>query len=183
MSYNGGMSRQRFQLTPEAASALQAAELAEKDGPTRARLQSVRLYGLGFPVETIQTVTGISRSRLMECCRAYREQGVEALADHRKGGNNYKLSKQQVTELSTKLHQYTPRSLFGPEAATPTGQFWTLADLKRAVKHWYTVTYDSPTSYYSLFERCGFSYQRPDQVFKSRRQADVLDWEDRTEKN
>jgi hypothetical protein len=31
------MSRHRFQLTPEAASALQAAELAEKDGPTRGR--------------------------------------------------------------------------------------------------------------------------------------------------
>jgi hypothetical protein len=36
---------------------------------------------------------------------------------------------------------------------------------------------------YSLFARCGFSYQRPDQVFKSRRQSDVLNWEERTEKN
>jgi transposase len=122
MSYNRCMSRQRFQLTPEATFALQAAKLAEKNGSTRARLQSVRLYGLGFPVETIQTVTGISRSRLMEYCRAYREQGVEALADRRQGGNNYKLSKAQVTELTTKLHQYTPRSLFGPEAATPKQQ-------------------------------------------------------------
>lgn len=177
------MGKLRFQLTPEAASALQAAELAEKNGPTRARLQSVRLYGLGFAVEMIHTVTGMSRSRLMECCRAYREGGIAALADHRVGGNNSKLRPAQVAELGKKLHQYTPQSLFGPEAATPTGQFWTLADLKRAIERWYGVVYDSPTSYYTLFERCGFSYQRPDQVFKSRRQADVLDWEDRAEKN
>jgi hypothetical protein len=81
------------------------------------------------------------------------------------------------------INTVSPQSLFGPEAATPTGQFWTLADLKRAIQRWYGVVYDSPTSYYTLFERCGFSYQRPDQVFKSRRQADVLDWEDRAEKN
>lgn len=182
MSYNGSISRHRFELTPEAAATLRAAELAEKHGPTRARLRSVRLYGLGFPLQTVQTVTGISHSRLMECYRAYREQGIEALADHRQGGNNYKLSKHQVAQLTTKLHQYTPRSLFGPHSATPTGQFWTLADLKRAVERWFGVTYDSPTSYYTLFARCGFSYQRPDQVFKSGRQADVLDWEDRAEK-
>jgi hypothetical protein len=85
------MPRQRFQLTPEAASALQAAELVEKDGLTRTRLQSVRLYGLGFAVGVIQTVTGMSRTRLLECARAYREGGVAALADHRQGGNNRKL--------------------------------------------------------------------------------------------
>jgi transposase len=177
------MARARFQLTSQAAAALQAAEFAEKDGPTRARIQSVRLYGLGFPVPTIQTATGISRSRLLECCRAYRQHGIAALSDHRQGGNNYKLSPAQVAEVKRKLHQYTPRSLFGPDAATPSGQFWTLADLKRAVEQWCGVIYDSPTSYRSLFARCGFSYQRPDQVFKSRREADVLEWEARAEKN
>lgn len=177
------MARARFQLTPQEAAALQAAEFAEKDGPTRARLQSVRLYGLGFPVPTIQTATGISRSRLLECCRAYRQSGIAALADHRRGGNNFKLSSAQAAEVKRKLHLYTPRSLFGPDAATSTGQFWTLADLKRAVEQWYGVVYDSPTSYRTLFARCGFSYQRPDQVFKSRREVDVLDWEARAEKN
>jgi transposase len=146
-------------------------------------LQSVRLYGLGYPLELVQTATGISRSRLMECCRAYREGGVEALADHRQGGNNYKLSQQQVRELATRLQQYSPRSLFGPKAATPSGQFWTISDLKQAIERWYAVSYQSPSSYRSLLLRCGFSYQRPDQVFKSRRQADVLDWEERAEKN
>lgn len=177
------MAPPRFHLTPEAAQDLQAAEFAEKDGPTRARMQSVRLYGLGFSVAPIQTATGISRSRLFECCRAYRERGIDALIDQRRGGNNRKLTPEQVADLREQLHRYTPRSLFGPAAATPTGQFWTVTDLARAIEHWYGVRDESLTSYRSLFGRCGFSFQRPDQVFKARREADVLDWADYAENN
>jgi transposase len=160
-----------------------ACELQEKDGPTRARIQAVRLYGLGFAVPTIHTITGLSRSRLMQCCHAYQQDGITALHDHRAGGNNRKLTVAQQADLEARLHQYTPRSVFGPEAATPTGQFWTLTDLQAAVKRWYGVTYTSTTSYYTLFARCGFTAQRPDQVFKSRRTVAVLDWEAHAEKN
>jgi transposase len=177
------MARTRKLLTPDAASALQATELTEKDGPTRGRIQAVRLYGLGLAVPHIQTITGMSRTRLLECYRAYQEGGLTALADGRTGGNNRKLTLDHWAELKAKLHQYTPKSLFGPEAATPTGQFWTLPDLKRAVQQWFGVTYQSDTTYYTLLARCGFSYQRPDQVFKSRKAAAVHDWEERAEKN
>lgn len=177
------MARTRFGLTDAERAKLQAAELQEKDGPTRARLQAVRLYSLGFEMPTIQTVTGLSRTRIMECCRAYRQHGVEALSDHRVGGNNRKLTPEQLSELRARLHQYSPKSLFGPNAATPSGQFWTLPDLRRAIEQWYGVRYGSTRSYYQLLARCGFSYQRPDRVFKSRREADVMDWEERSEKN
>ena len=89
------------------------------------------------------------------------------------GGSNAKLRPAQVADLRVCLKQSTPRSIFGPDAATPTGQFWALPDLKQAITAWYDVTYASPTSYYSLFARCGFTLQRPDAVFKSCRQADV----------
>ncbi len=79
--------------------------------------------------------------------------------------------------------QYTPRSLFGPDAATPDGQAWTATDLRRAVAYWYGVTYQSVVSYYSLFDRCGFSYHRPSKVFKSRNERAVLEFETRLEKN
>ena len=177
------MARTRFQLTDGERAKLQAAELQEKDGATRARLQAVRLYSLGFEMPTLQTITGLSRTRVMECCRVYREQGITGLADHRAGGNNRKLSSDQLTELRTRLQHYTPKSLFGPNAATPSGQFWTLSDLRKAIEQWYDVRYRSTRSYYQLFARCGFSYQRPDQVFKSRRAMDVMDWEEHTEKN
>jgi transposase len=177
------MARTRFQLTDAERAKLQASELHEKDGATRARLQGVRLYTLGFEMPLIQTITGLSRTRIMECCRAYREHGIEGLRDHRVGGNNRKLTPEQLSDLRTRLQQYTPKSLFGPAAATPSGQFWTLSDLRRALTQWYGVTYSSTRSYYQLFARCGFSYQRPDRVFKSRREADVVEWEQRCEKN
>jgi transposase len=145
-------------------------------------MQAVRLYGLGYTVDDIQTITGVSRSRLLECCRAYQHDGITALSDHRAGGNNAKLTRAQVADLTDKLHQYTPHALFGPEAAT-AGEGWTLPDLRRAVASFYSVTYQSDTSYRSLFRRCGFSYQRPARVFRSRRPQAVLDFDDQIEKN
>jgi transposase len=177
------MPKQRQLLTAEAVSALQAAEIREHDGPLRGRLQAVRLYGLGYPVPEIQTITGCSRTRLMGWYRRYQEGGLETLIDQRAGGNNRKLTMAQRADLRDALRQYTPRSLFGAEAASATGQFWTLADLRRAVTQWYGVTYDSPTSYYTLFAQCGFTAQRPDGVFKSRRAAAVLEFEATAEKN
>jgi transposase len=145
-------------------------------------MQAVRLYGLGYAVADIALITGISRSRLLECCRAYQTDGIAALRDHRTGGNNAKLTPAQVADLTHKLQQYTPRSLFGPAAAT-AGDGWTLPDLRRAIQHWYGVTYQSDTSYRSLFRRCGFSSQRPARVFRSRRPQAVDDFTDQIEKN
>jgi transposase len=137
---------------------------------------------MGYPVLDIQAIMGGSRSRLMEWYRAYQQGGIAALADQRTGGNNRKLTATQRADLRDALRQYAPRSLFGPEAATPSGEFWTLADLRRVVTQWYGVTYDSPTSYYTLFAQCGFTAQRPDGVFKSRREAAVLAFEAIAEK-
>ncbi|HSH79650.1 MAG TPA: helix-turn-helix domain-containing protein [Herpetosiphonaceae bacterium] len=177
------MAHRTFQLTDEAANALMAAYHRTKDGLQRTRVQAVRLYGLGYAVTEIQTITGCARSSLMEWCRAYLEHGLAGLDDHRRGGNSAKLSRDQVADLGRKLHQYTPRSLFGPDAATPDGQAWTVADLRHAVVHWYGVTYQSAVSYATLFDRCGFSYHRPTKVFKSRNERAVLEFETQLEKN
>ena len=85
------MARKRFQLTEEQIRELKAAYHRCKDGPTRTRYQAVMLYGTGYPTEEIEEITGCSRSSLMGWCRAYREGGVEALEDHRRGGNRAKL--------------------------------------------------------------------------------------------
>ncbi|MDP9310830.1 MAG: helix-turn-helix domain-containing protein [Chloroflexota bacterium] len=177
------MAHRTFHLTDAAAAALMAAYHRTKDGLHRTRLQAVRLYGLGYAVTEIQTITGCARSSLMEWCRAYLEHGVAGLADHRHGGNSAKLTHEQLGDLGRKLHQYTPRSLFGPEAATPDGQAWTVTDLRRAVAYWYGITYQSVVSYYTLFDRCGFSYHRPTKVFKSRNERAVLEFETQLEKN
>ncbi len=176
--------RQRiFTLSDQAVRALEAAYQVTKNGAERTRLQAVRLYGQGYKVEQIQTICGIARSSLMDWCRAYRRDGIAALSDHREGGNSAKLNSEQVADLSNKLRLYTPRSLFGRDTATADGNVWTVSDLKRAVVFWYDVTYQSPTSYYTLLARCHFTHQQPATTYKSRREAAVVKFEAVLEKN
>ena len=177
------MRQRTFHLTDEAARALLVAYQATDDGAYRTRLQAVRLYGLGYHPAQITDIAGCPRSTLMLWCRLYRTGGIAALADHRAGGNSAKLTHEQVADLRSKLHLYTPRSLFGPDAATSDGQAWTVPDLRRAVKQWYGVTYQSVVSYYSLFDRCDYSFHQPTKVFKSRNDAAVMEFETVLEKN
>jgi transposase len=177
------MAKRKFQLTEEQVQELKHAHAQCKDGPTRSRLLAVRLYGTNYSAEEVRDMAGCSQSSLMGWCRKYRTGGVSALEDHREGGNRAMLSKAEIEELRTRLHEYTPRALFGPQAATLDGQFWTVEDLKRAVQNWYQVVYKSRSTYLHLFALCGFSYQRPARVFKSRREADVAAFEELVEKN
>jgi transposase len=166
-----GVANRRFFLTVGQANALLAAYTATDDGPYRTRLQAVRLYGLGYPVREILTITGCSRTSLMEWCRAYQEQGIAGLQDKRVGGNRAKLSAEQIDDLRRRLRQYTPRMIFGGASSLPDGQGWTLEDLSRAVQAWYDVTYDSQASYRNLFARCGFTYHHESQAFKPPKSA------------
>ncbi len=155
------MAKREFQLTEEQVQELRHAHAQCQDGPTRSRLLAVRLYGTNYPAEEVREIAGGSQSSLMGWCRKYREGGVSALEDHREGGNRAKLTKAEIEDLRARLHEYTPRALFGPQAATLDGQFWTVEDLQRAVERWYGVVYKSRSSYLHLFILCGFSYQRP----------------------
>ena len=173
------MATRTFILTELQAAALRQAYDRSKDGPTRTRLQAVRLYGSGYAVPQIQESTGCSRTSLMDWCRRYRTHGLTGLADGRIGGNRAKLTPAQRQTVRAYLQQSTPRQLFGPDAATPDGQFWTVPDLQRAVKHWFGVTWDSPTSYVTLLQECNFSFQRTQKVYTSRREADVMAFDER----
>ena len=153
------------------------------DGPTRTRLQAVRLYGSGYSVESIQEITGSPRRTLLRWCRQYRLQGAASLADKRLGGNRAYLSSEQLDDIRHKLHQYRPMDVFGPAGvATASGQHWTIPDLKRAVQQWHGVVYLRPNSYRLLFNRCGFSYQRTARIFRSRSAKQVADFEEQLEK-
>ena len=177
------MATRKFRLTDAQTAALRQAYDRTKDGPTRTRYQAVRLYGSGYPVAQITEITGCSRTSLMDWCRLYRTHGVRGLVDGRVGGNRAKLTPDQRETVRAHLHQYTPRQLFGPETATPDGQFWTVPDLKRAVQEWFGVTWCSPASYRALLADCGFSYQRAQKVFTSRNEREVLAFEEQLEKN
>lgn len=183
MLYNYCMAKRQFQLDGAQLNELITAYNKTTDGATRTRFQAVRLYGTGYSVKEIIEITQCSRSSLMGWCQKYLAQGPEALADHRAGGNSRKVTREQAADLNERLRMYTSGALFGSEAATPEGQFWTVEDLQQAVERWYGVNYQSRTSCLTLFARCGFRYQRPARVYKSRREADVTAFEEAVEKN
>ena len=177
------MAKRKFILTEAERKELLQAYRSCKDAATRTRYQAVRLYGEGYPVEEIMQITGCSRTSLMEWCRAYREDRSQGLVDKRAGGNRAKLSKLQIEALQQMLHQYTPKERLGPKASTANGQFWNVEDLALVVREQYGVEYQSRTSYSQLLHLCGFSYQKTEKVFKSRRETQVADFEEQLEKN
>lgn len=176
------MPRQRSQITEQQAQELQQAFSSTRDGATRIRYQAVRLYFQGYTVAEICQITGCNRTSLMELCRKFRQHGTEALSDHRGGRHRARLTLAQIEELGDKLRLYTTRDLFGTEAHTVSGQHWTVEDLARAVELWYGVSWQRRSSYTTLFAQRGFTYQRTEKVYKSRRGRDVSNFEAMVEK-
>ena len=150
------MAKRQFKLRDPQEGELSSAYLHCKDGPTRTRLQAVRLYGCGYALEDVLGITGCSRSSLMDWCRNYRAHGIDGLVDRRNGGNHRKLFAEQVADLHDRLHRYTPSDLLGPEK----GAYWCVETLKEIVKQFYGVVYRRRASYHQLFKRCGFRYER-----------------------
>jgi transposase len=105
------------------------------------------------------------------------------LVDHRNGGNRALLSPAQRVGIARKLRRYTPQDLFGADhQSAGTAVYWSVADLRRAVKQWTGVEYQDAQSYRTLFHDCGFSYQRTERQYRSRREADVIDFSEQIEK-
>jgi transposase len=162
------MVKRIFILTPTEASILEKILKTCTDDPTCDRLQAVLWYGTGLPAAEITARLGCSRSSLMSWCQAYRTSGVTGLLDRRLGGNNARLSPEQITELKEHLRTLTPRDVFSRKAATPVGLEWTVPDLYRLLRMWYGVTYRSRTSYYNLFDRLGLKAPREkNEVYQS----------------
>lgn len=177
------MAHRAFTLSEQEVAEFQRAEAATRDVRELKRLQGVRLYGTGQPVELIETVTGCSWRALMDWRQAYQACGLEGLKSHWQGENALKLSREQRAELGARLHGQRPDEVLSPDVRVSQGQFWTVSDLKIAVQQWYSVTYQSDTSYRTLLHESGFSQQRTEARYRSRpdEQA-VADFEARLEK-
>lgn len=179
-----GVTRRQFQLNESEVRELQVAYDSCRNGPARTRLQAVRLYGTGYPTDEIETITGVGRRVLLRWCAKFREGGVAALYDQRKGGNHRLLTAEQIAQVRAKLHQYRPIDVLGGEqVATADGLYWTIPDLREALLLWQGVTYQSDSSYRSLLLACGFSYQRAGKRYRSRSETKLADFAERLEKN
>lgn len=173
------MSRQRKKLSEKQLKELKSYYQASRKWQVRTRCQAVWLYGEGRPVIEIVALTGCSRSSLGDWWHRYRQQGVAGLEEHRLGGNSAKLTREQRADLKERLHNSTPREWWGQE----TDEYWGVETLIQAVEQWYGVRYKSLTSYRTLLKQCGFSFQRPATVYRSRSEAKVVEFEAALEKN
>lgn len=171
-----------FEITAREVQLLEAAERSCGDGWTRIRYQGVRLYGSGYGVAEVKAITGCSTRRLLSWCQRYRQDGIAGLVDHRRGGNAAKLSADELEQLQTLLHRYTPDQKYGSDNSIG-GAFWSVADVRRLVKEECDVEYKSATSYRNLMTRCDLSYQRTQRVYKNRSAQSVAEFEQQLEKN
>src|SRR6266581_511466 len=120
---------------------------------------------------------------MMDWCRAYRARGVDGLQSHWQGENALKLSRAQRADLKARVNAYRPDQVLSAELRISQGQFWTVSDLKVVVKHWYGVTYQSATSYQTLFHECCFSQQQTENQYRSRpAELTIADFEAALEK-
>lgn len=171
------MRPRTFRLAEAEARELQSAYQHCQDARDKTRFQAVRLYGTGYAVEQITDICGCSRNSLREWAASYRQDGLTALLDHRTGGNRARLRPEQTEAVQGRLHRYTPAQLLGPQSCVGDGQFWTVPDLARLLERDFGVVYDSPTSYRTLMQECGLSYQRPAKHYKSHSEAKLMDFE------
>lgn len=179
------MAKRQFHLTEEHLNEIKRYEQQSKRPDELKRLQAVRLYGTGYDLRTILDVVGCGESSVRIWAMQYTQMGIEGVLSHydKSAQNARKLSLEQENDLRDKLQQYRPMDVLSEGACHGTGYFWTVEDLKQVVIQWYDLSYEHVSSYRRLLHRCGFSYQKVEQVYKSRPSAvDVAEFEAELEK-
>jgi transposase len=151
------MANRQFTLTESELKAFRQAETQARDTRTLKRLQAVRMYGSGYSVVEIGTLTGCSWRSLMDWCSIYHASGLDGLKSRWHGNNALKVSRQQRADLKQRLQNHRPDQVIAPELRSSSEQGWTISDLKIVVKMWYGVTYKSNASYLALLHECGFT--------------------------
>lgn len=179
------MANRQFHLNDKQVNELKRYEHQSRRPDEFKRLQAVRLYGTGHALADILEIVGCGASSVRIWAMQYRQYGETGVLSHYGNScqNARKLSIEQEQDLREKLTGYRPDQVLPQADCHGTGEFWTVEEVKTVVKKWYGVMYRDVSSYRNLLHRCGFSYQKTEQVYKSRPSAtDVADFEAELEK-
>lgn len=115
------------------------------------RLQVVILAKQGRTTPQIVDATGVSRRAVQEWVQRYNADGLEGLADRRRGGNHRHLSADQEAQVC----QHLDRTAADPHDGVRRGE-----DLRRWMETQFGVLY-SLTGTYDLLHRLGYSCLMP----------------------
>jgi len=179
------MAKRQFQLTEDQIKEFRHYERQVTRVTDLKRLQAVRLYGTGRELQEIIDIIGCGESTLRAWVKSYNDGGIlSVLANYENSAQNArKLGTEQEAELCEKLHQYRPNQVLPADSYHGSGQFWSVDAVRTVVMMWYGVSYTDAGSYRNLLHRCGFSYQRSEQVYKSRpSEAEIAEFEAQLEK-
>lgn len=157
------MAKRQLQLSEAEMGAFRQAEARTRDVQALKRLQAIRLYGSGVPLMDIRNLVDAGESTIRQWAMRYRAEGVSGLRSKWHGKNANKLTDEQREQIRQRLHQYRPLDLH-----LSAGAYWTVSDLRLAVKQWFGIVYADETSYQTLLHKSGFSYQRTTKVYRSR---------------
>jgi transposase len=120
-------------------------------------------------------ITGCGERSLRRWVRKYQDGGEENLKSKRYGNqNSAKLTPEQRAAIKEKLNHYQPRQVLPSDLRVSQGEFWTVSDMRIAVKAWYGVAYQSENSYRTLLKECGFSLQRVEGQYRSRSEEEAI---------
>ena len=177
------MAKRQLQLTEKEVAAFRQRENETKDILEQRRLQAVRAYGTGVAIRDILSVVDCHEDSVRQWASQYQAQGLAGLASKWSKDNASKLSQSQRADLRERLKSTRPDEVIAKEKRSSQGQFWTVSDLQIVVEEWYEVVYRDIGSYRRLLKESGFSYQRTEQVYRSRpSEAEVADFEAELEK-
>ena len=177
------MAKRQFQLTEKEVAAIRQRENESQDRLEQRRLQAVRAYGTGVSVRDIVSVVDCHEDSVRQWASQYQAQGLAGLLSKWSPDNASKLTRSQRADLAQRLKTYRPDEVIAQEKRSSQGAFWTVSDLQIVVEQWYEVVYRDIGSYRRLLHESGFSYQRTEQVYRSRpSDAEVADFEAELEK-
>jgi len=146
--------------------------IRERNNPAAAicRAQAVLLLEQGAELSLIEQITGYGRSHSFQLRRRYRQEGLAAFEDKRKGDPKPLLTKKQRQEILMVLQTKEP------SAVGYAGAGWTTNMLGDYIKRRYNVRYKSRTSYYLLFKDAKFTYHKPEKRYEKHDEEAVREW-------
>lgn len=93
------MQMSRFQMDAQEREAIQAAAGATRDENISRRLNVLLMRCDGYKVREIAERTGLKTGSIFKMCQRYREEGLEAFATNKYGGNHRALTKEQEKRI------------------------------------------------------------------------------------
>lgn len=123
------------------------------------------VFGIGE--QTATQIAEVLESKLGKTFSPDVPEKAKTAKHHYCGPGNGKLSDCKLDQLKCKL-QHSPRQILPTGWQLNNPQYWTVPDLKRAVKLWFNVSWAHDSSYRNLFKKCNFAYNRKLKVFISK---------------